>query len=239
MNQLEMVSIKQEMISSPEGHSSTGTPIIFFSPTNKIHEGETLLSPTIWPMKTSTDLRLPVHGKGLNTSMSSNTYACNRSPQFPPPSYPAYFYYDDFYYYGFELAPGNANPETALVGVPSDPYVGDGNELQVAVDGGGFTALASGNTFRYTEAGLNYATLHSPEQDKKDNFTSRKLIKKEQDQDISENSLKDDLERQVSTTNGVAVRKSVVISQTDRICVLMDIPNPVIDDRKEFNALQE
>jgi hypothetical protein len=325
---MEMTPNPQEITSALEEYPHPGTPTLDFSPADKIYGGEVLMPPTSWPslyyyspVATNVNPELPESGQTHNTGISLKTYACFGTPQLPTPSYATYF--DCASLPGAEFIPESADPETSFVGVPSGPIFGDGNELQVAVDGGGSTVLASGNTFRDAEASLDYVTLHIPanavtsntdyplgitndnsqsiiltndnEEDKPGNLTndseykttseivydeagnltSRKLREVEtyeknisitsssttqmqticnnklttddltmiedltvvQNKNVSENnSLNNDLERQDLTVTGVALREPIVISQTKRICVLMDTPNPD-SDGKELTSL--
>jgi hypothetical protein len=84
-------------------------------------------------------------------------YGLPPPPQITPPSYPTCINYD-LCYNGLAFTPEYAHTVTVMDWVPSDPGVGDGNELQIALDGSVSTASASENT----EACLNHVTTHNP-----------------------------------------------------------------------------
>ncbi|KAJ4429454.1 hypothetical protein ANN_21623 [Periplaneta americana] len=120
---------------------------------------------------------------------------------------PSYAAYFD--YALAEFVPGNADPEAVLV--------------------------AASNAYRDTETGLDYVTLHIPPnaEDQGSSVSKADLL------DVAtkpEEKKSDDLERQDLPITGVALREPIVISQNERICVLMDTPSPA-GDAREFTSL--
>ncbi|XP_069686383.1 uncharacterized protein [Periplaneta americana] len=121
---------------------------------------------------------------------------------------PSYAAYFD--YALAEFVPGNADPEAVLV--------------------------AASNAYRDTEAGLDYVTLHIPPNAEDQGSSVSKVDPLDVATKPEGKEKSDDLEHQDLPITGVALREPIVISQNERICVLMDTPSPA-GDAREFTSL--